>query len=116
MALDANRKLIVNYLVGGRHAKYADAFMFDLAGRLKSWVQLTTDGHKVYLETVEGAFDSDMGYAILVKLHGPTSGGTTGRYGPAECIGIKKTAVTSSPDEAHVSTSYVERQNLAMRR
>ncbi|MCC0807592.1 DDE-type integrase/transposase/recombinase [Methylobacterium sp. W2] len=114
-ALDADSKLIVSYLVGGRDAEYADAFMGDLAGRLTKRVQLTTDGHKAYLEAVEGAFGADVDYAMLVKLYGPAPGGTTGRYSPAECTGIKKTTVTGSPDEAHVSTSYVERQNLTMR-
>ena len=114
-ALDADSKLIVSYLVGGRDAEYADAFMSDLAGRLTSRVQLTTDGHKAYLEAVEGAFGADVDYAMLVKLYGPTPGGTTGRYSPAECTGIKKTTITGGPDEAHISTSYVERQNLTMR-
>lgn len=114
-ALDADSKLIVSYLVGGRDAEYADAFMSDLAGRLTKRVQLTTDGHKAYLEAVEDAFGADVDYAMLVKLYGPAPGGTTGRYSPAECTGIKKTTVTGSPDEAHVSTSYVERQNLTMR-
>jgi IS1 family transposase len=114
-ALDADSKLIVSYLVGGRDAEYADAFMGDLVGRLANRVQLTTDGHKAYLEAVEGAFGADVDYAMLVKLYGPAPGGSTGRYSPAECTGIKKTAITGSPDEAHVSTSYVERQNLTMR-
>ncbi|MCJ2131306.1 IS1 family transposase [Methylobacterium sp. E-045] len=114
-ALDADSKLIVSYLVGGRDTEYADAFMGDLAGRLTKRVQLTTDGHKAYLEAVEGAFGADVDYAMLVKLYGPAPGGTTGRYSPAECTGIKKTTATGSPDEAHVSTSYVERQNLTMR-
>ncbi|WP_375456242.1 IS1 family transposase [uncultured Methylobacterium sp.] len=114
-ALDADSKLIVSYLVGSRDAEYADAFMSDLAGRLMSRVQLTTDGHKAYLEAVEGAFGADVDYAMLVKLYGPTPGGTTGRYSPAECTGIKKTRIEGSPDEKHVSTSYVECQNLTMR-
>ncbi|GEL42845.1 MULTISPECIES: DDE-type integrase/transposase/recombinase [Methylobacteriaceae] len=114
-ALDADSKLIVSYLVGGRDAEYADAFMGDLAGRLANRVQLTTDGHKAYLEAVEGAFGADVDYAMLVKLYGPAPGGSTGRYSPAECTGIKKTTIEGSPDEAHVSTSYVERQNLTMR-
>lgn len=114
-ALDADSKLIVGYLVGGRHAEYADAFMADLAGRLTSRVQLTTDGHKAYLEAVEGAFGADVDYAMLVKIYGASPTGTTGRYSPAECTGIKKTTIEGRPDEDHVSTSYVERQNLTMR-
>ena len=114
-ALDADSKLIVGYLVGGRDAEYADAFMSDLAGRLTSRVQLTTDGHKAYLEAVEGAFGADINYAMLVKIYGASPTGAQGRYSPAECTGIKKTTIEGRPDEAHVSTSYVERQNLTMR-
>jgi len=114
-ALDADSKLIVAYLVGGRDAEYADAFMADLAGRLTSRVQLTMDGHKAYLEAVEDAFGADIDYAMLVKIYGASPTGTTGRYSPAECTGIKKTTIEGRPDEDHVSTSYVERQNLTMR-
>lgn len=114
-ALDAGSKLIVSYLVGGRDAEYADAFMADLAERLANRVQLTTDGHKAYLEAVEGAFGADVDYAMLVKLYGPAPGGTTGRYSPAEYTGIKKTRIEGKPDDEHVSTSFVERQNLTMR-
>jgi IS1 family transposase len=114
-ALDADSKLIVSWLVGGRDAEYAAAFMQDVAGRLASRVQLTTDGLKAYLEAVEGAFGADVDYAQLVKLYGEGSEHAKGRYSPAECTGIKKTRVEGKPDPAHVSTSYVERQNLTMR-
>ena len=114
-ALDADSKLILAYLVGGRDAEYADAFMADLAGRLTSRVQLTTDGHKAYFEAVEGAFGANIDYAMLVKIYGASPTGATGRYSPAECTGIKKTTIEGKPDEDHVSTSYVERQNLTMR-
>jgi IS1 family transposase len=113
-ALDADSKLIVSYLVGGRDAGYAYEFMQDVAGRLANRVQLTTDGLKSYLEAVEGAFGADVDYAQLVKLYGEPPG-PAGRYSPAECTGIKKTRVEGNPDKAHVSTSYVERQNLTMR-
>ena len=115
-ALDADTKLIVGYLVGGRDAEYANAFMGDVAERLATRVQLTTDGHKAYLEAVEGAFGADVDYAQLVKLYGDVKGKTPERkYSPSECTGIKKRRVEGNPDEAHVSTSYVERQNLTMR-
>lgn len=114
-ALDADSKLIVSWLVGGRDAEYATAFMQDVAGRLNERVQLTTDGHKAYLDAVEGAFGADVDYAQLVKLYGDTPEGTRGRYSPAECTGARKTRVEGRPDPAHVSTSYVERQNLTMR-
>ena len=116
-ALDSDSKLIVAWLVGGRDSEYAAAFMDDLASRLATRVQLTTDGHKAYLEAVEGAFGADVDYAMLVKLYGDPTGtkGHERKYSPAECTGIVKTRVEGRPDPAHVSTSHVERQNLTMR-
>jgi IS1 family transposase len=113
-ALDADSKLIVSYLIGGRDAGYAHEFMQDVAGRLANRVQLTTDGLKAYLEAVEDAFGSAIDYAQLVKLYGDAPG-PAGRYSPAECTGIKKASVEGKPDMKHVSTSYVERNNLTMR-
>ena len=114
-AIDAESKLIVSWLVGGRDSEYATAFMDDLAGRLANRVQLTSDGHKAYLEAVEGAFGGDVDYAMLVKLYGAAPESARGRYSPAECIGARKERVEGSPDPKHVSTSYAERQNLTMR-
>ena len=113
-ALDADTKLIVSYLVGGRDAEYANEFMQDVAGRLANRVQLTTDGLKAYLDAVEDAFGADIDYAMLVKLYGNTPG-PAGRYSPAECTGAIRTRVEGKPADRHVSTSYVERQNLTMR-
>jgi hypothetical protein len=113
-ALDADSKLIVSSLVGGRDAEYAMWFMDDLASRLANRVQLTSDGHRAHLESVKGAFGADVDYAQLVKLYGTTFG-QAGRYSPAECIGSKKIRREGNPDTDHVSTSYVERQNLTMR-
>ena len=113
-ALDADSKMIVSYLVGGRDAEYAMWFMDDLAARLANRVQLTSDGHKAYLQAVEGAFGCDVDFAQLVKMYGPTIT-APGRYSPAECTGAKKIRVMGSPNIADVSTSYVERQNLTMR-
>lgn len=114
-ALDSDSKLIVSFLVGGRDAGYAMEFMDDLRARLTNRVQLTTDGHKAYLEAVEGAFGGDVDYAQLVKMYGAAPESAKGRYSPAECTGIKKRRVEGEPDIKHVSTSYVERQNLTMR-
>jgi IS1 family transposase len=115
-AIDADSKLIVSYLVGGRDAEYAMWFMDDLAARLPNRVQLTSDGHRAYLEAVEGAFGSDVDYAQLVKLYGSLGGNTPERrYSPGECNGIRKRMVEGKPDADHISTSYVERQNLTMR-
>ena len=114
-ALDADSKLIVSYLVGGRDAAYADAFMQDVCDRLANRVQLTTDGHKAYLEAVEGAFGADVDYAQLIKIYGNSTESVKGRYSPAECTGTKKRAIEGEPDKKHVNTSYVERMNLNIR-
>lgn len=113
-ALDAQSKLLVSYLVGGRDGEYAMAFIDDLRSRLANRVQLTTDGHKAYLQAVEESFGDDIDYAMLVKLYGEAPEGQR-RYSPAKCVGARKDAITGNPDEKHVSTSYVERQNLTMR-
>ncbi len=114
-ALDADTKLIVSHFVGGRDSECAMWFMDDVAKRLATRVQLTTDGHRAYLEAVEGAFGADVDYAQLVKIYGASPESAKGRYSPAECTGAKKIKVEGDPDMKHVSTSYVERQNLAMR-
>ena len=115
-AIDSDSKLIVSYMVGGRDSEYAIAFMDDLRDRLANRVQLTTDGHKAYLEAVEGAFGGDVDYAQLIKLYGDMGGKTAARkYSPAECTGIKKRTVEGNPDKGLISTSHVERQNLTMR-
>jgi len=115
-ALDADSKLMVAYFVGDRGAESAMIMMDDLASRLSNRVQLTTDGHKAYLEAVEGAFGCEVDYAQLVKLYGSEGGKTSEvRYSPAECTGIRKVRREGNPDIAHVSTSHVERMNLSIR-
>jgi IS1 family transposase len=114
-AIDADTKLIPSWLVGGRDSEYAMAFMDDLASRLANRVQLTSDGHRAYLEAVEGAFGGDIDYAMLVKLYGAVSENAKGRYSPADCIGARKTPIEGNPDPAHISTSYAERSNLNVR-
>ena len=91
--------------------------MDDLKGRLANRVQLTTDGHRAYLEAVEEAFGADVDYAMLVKLYGKGGDERTPetRYSPSECTGIKTEIIEGNPDEDHINTSYVERQNLTMR-
>lgn len=113
-AIDADTKLIVSWLVGGRDGAYAMAFIDDLAARLANRVQLTSDGHKAYLDAVEDAFGDDVDYAMLIKLYGESVEGQK-RYSPAEIVGTKKTCCTGKPDLKHISTSYAERQNLTMR-
>ena len=114
-AIDADSKLIISWLVGGRDGEYAMMFMDDLRSRLANRVQLTSDGHRAYLEAVEGAFGADVDYAQLIKLYGAVPEGAKGRYSPAECIGARKERIEGNPDPKHISTSYVERQNLTMR-
>ncbi|HVM81249.1 MAG TPA: IS1 family transposase [Stellaceae bacterium] len=113
-ALATDSKLIVSYVSGGRDSAYAMALMDDLRARLANRVQLTTDGYKAYLEAVEGAFGDDIDYAMLVKLYGNATD-PEHRCSPAECVGDRKTKIIGNPDRQHVSTSYVERQNLTMR-
>jgi IS1 family transposase len=114
-AIDAESKLIISWLVGGRDSDYAMGFVDDLKSRLANRVQLTSDGHRAYLEAVEGAFGGDVDYAQLVKMYGAAPDSMKGRYSPAECIGARKERIEGSPDPAHISTSYAERQNLTMR-
>ena len=113
--IEAQTKLIVSWLVGGRDGEYAIAFMDDLRSRIENRVQLTTDGHKAYLEAVEGAFGGDVDYADLHKVYGSSPESMKGKYSPAECIGTQKHRIEGDPDLKHVSTSYVERSNLTMR-
>ncbi len=113
-ALDADSKLIVSYLCGGRDASWGMTFMEDLASRLATRVQITTDGHKVYADAVEGAFGMDVDYAMLIKVYGSPNAPDT-RYSPGEFIGTEIKVVTGNPAPKHISTSYVERQNLTMR-
>ena len=91
-AIDADTKLIISWLVGGRDGEYALAFMDDVAARLANRVQLTSDGHKAYLEAVEGAFGADVDYAMLIKMYGTAPESAKGRYSPAECIGVTQGA------------------------
>ncbi len=115
-ALDSDSKLIISWLVGGRDSDYAIEFMDDLRKRLENRVQLTTDGHKAYLEAVEGAFGGDVDYAMLIKLYGePTNKGPERKYSPSICNGAKKKDVVGNPEHDYISTSHVEHHNLNMR-
>jgi IS1 family transposase len=114
VAIDADTKLVCSFAVGGRDAGMAHEFISDLASRLRYRVQLTTDGHKPYLQAVEDAFGSQVDYAMLVKLYGQPSDDER-RYSPAKCIGAICQTVTGDPSPKHISTSYVERQNLTVR-
>jgi IS1 family transposase len=114
-ALDADTKLIISYMLGDRGAATALKFMRDVAGRIVNRIQLTTDGHRVYADAVEDAFGADIDYAMLVKLYGVSNESPESRYSPATCIGCRTGVLAGKPDPDHISTSFVERQNLSMR-
>jgi IS1 family transposase len=113
-AIDADSKLCVSYRIGGRDGAIAYEFMQDLSGRVANRVQLTTDGNRVYLQAVESAFGCEIDYAMLIKIYGADAAHDS-KYSPAECIDCKPIAITGQPEAKHISTSYVERQNLTMR-
>lgn len=113
VAIDADTKLVPCWHVGGRGADSAYEFITDLASRLANRVQLTTDGHRAYLSTVEDTFGADIDYAMLIKIYGKEQ--TEVRYSPAECLGADKKVITGNPNKELISTSFVERQNLTMR-
>jgi IS1 family transposase len=113
-ALDAETKLIVSFMVGARDALTAEVFIHDLSQRLANRVQLTTDGYKVYLNAVDAAFGGEIDYAQLVKVYGNEKPGAA-RYSPAPCVACETKGISGNPDPKHVSTSFVERQNLTMR-
>ncbi len=113
-AIDADTKLVPSWLVGNRDTETAMIFMDDLRSRLANRVQLTTDGHKPYLVAIYDAFGSEIDYAVLIKIYGKEAGDEK-RYSPPKCIGTETNVMTGEPDPAHISTSYVERQNLTMR-
>ena len=114
LAIDADTKLIPSFKIGSRDADVAHDFINDLAGRLANRIQLTSDGHKPYLEAVEESFGADIDYAMLIKHYGEPIG-ALGRYSPGECTGAEQRRVEGRPDAAHVSTSYIERANLTVR-
>ncbi len=113
-AIDADTKLIASWMVGNRDVAAATDFMNDLASRLANRMQLTTDGHAPYLQAVDHAFGGQIDYAMLIKIYGDSSEGEK-RYSPADFVVAEKRPITGRPDTKHVSTSYVERQNLTMR-
>jgi IS1 family transposase len=115
VAVDADSKLVVSYLCGGRDAGWANDFMKDVASRLTMRVQITSDGHRAYAEAVEGAFGMDVDFAMLIKLYGAPSEKYDTRYSPSGLIGTRTAVLSGNPDPKHISTSFVERQNLTMR-
>ncbi len=115
VAIDADTKLVPCWRLGGRDALTAYEFVRNLARRLSNRVQLTSDGHRVYLNAVEMAFGSEVDYAMLVKMYGSDPREDETRYSPAQCIGIQSAVITVTADPKHISTSFVERQNWSVR-
>ncbi|MFZ5635612.1 MAG: IS1 family transposase [Pseudomonadota bacterium] len=114
-AIDVDSKLVVSWMIGTRDAEAAKAFVDDLSERLANRMQLTAVGHKIYLEAVESGFGGGMDYAMLIKQYGGGPQSPERKYSPVEFVSAEKKRITGKPDMAHVSTSYVERQNLAVR-
>jgi IS1 family transposase len=114
-AICADTKLMPSWFIGSRDSEAALIFMDDLAKRLAGRVQLTSDGHRPYVEAVEDAFGIDIDFAQLVKIYGPAPSEGTRRYSAPECLGARRHPITGSPDPKHISTSYVERNNLTIR-
>ncbi|HET9184071.1 MAG TPA: IS1 family transposase [Candidatus Angelobacter sp.] len=115
VAIDADIKLVLSYLCASRDAASAYDFMEDLASRVTTRIQITTDGHRAYAEAVEGAFGMDVDYAMLIKLYGAPSEKYDTRYSPSEMVSTRTAVLSGTPDVRHISTSFVERQNLTMR-
>ena len=113
-AIDADTKLVPSWLIGLRDSGYAYEFVNDLKDRFSNRVQITTDGHRIYLDSVEKAFGSKVDYAMLVKIYGNEPENER-RYSSAECISTDRRVMQGNPDPNKISTSYVERQNLTMR-
>ncbi len=113
VAMDADSKLVPSYMVGDRSARTAYAFMTDVAGRLRSRVQLSTDGHGAYLSATEAAFAGEIDYGMVVKIY--EGGSHISGYSPPACVGARQEVITGDPDRDHISTSFAERQNLTMR-
>jgi len=114
-AICADTKLMVTYAVGKRDVTYAAPFIMDLASRLANRIQLSTDGHHAYVRAVEAGFAGDVDYGMLKKVYGAAPQSDQRRYSPAEFVSAQKRVMVGNPDEAKISTSYVERQNLTMR-
>jgi IS1 family transposase len=115
VAIDADTKLVPCWRIGDRNAWHGQHFMYDLASRLANRVQLTTDGHRVYLDAVDLAFGNDIDYAMLVKIYGSDRGEGQVRYSPPDYVGSRQTKLIGHPNPKHISTSFAERQNLTMR-
>jgi len=115
VGIESQTKLVVSYMVGERNLEYATAFMNDLAGRIVNRVQLTTDGLRCYLEAVEDVFVGDIDYSQLIKVYGKDTGVPDNRYSPGSVLSCETKVISGEPDRKHISTSYVERQNLTMR-
>lgn len=114
-AIDADSKLIISYLAGARNLTCAEAFIADMARRIDTRIQLTSDGLDKYIQAVKRAFNGEVDYAMMIKIFSNVRKTPESRYSPPACTGVKKIAISGNPDKAHINTSYAERQNLSMR-
>jgi IS1 family transposase len=114
VAIDSDTKLVPAYRVGKRTREHAIAFMTDLSERLSNRVQISSDSLRSYVDAVEQAFGADVDYGQIVKFYDAEPIGP-GRYAPPQVTGVERTVIAGNPDQAHISTSHVERQNLTMR-
>ena len=114
VALDPETKLIPSYRVGKRNGENAVAFMTDLSERLTDRIQLSSDALAAYVDAVERAFGADVDYGQEVKFYAPEPAGS-GRYSPPKVTERQRIVIAGTPDQDHISTSLVERQNLTMR-
>lgn len=113
VALDPDTKLVCSWLIGRRDGADAMAFLADLGPRLRNRIQITTDGHRPYIEAIEAAFGRDVDYAMLIKFYGIDS--SEGRFSPPKVLSEETRVIQGNPDPDRISTSYVERNNLSMR-
>jgi len=114
VGIDADTKLVISYAAGSRDYETACLFIQDIAGRLQNRVKLTTDGHGAYLDAIDETFGAEIDYAQLIKIYGNKPQDDT-KYSPPDCIRTEKRPITGKPESKHISTSYIERQNLTMR-
>jgi IS1 family transposase len=116
IAMDADKKAVISYVVGKRNDDTTVSFALDLRSRVLGKPQITSDGFEPYVKAVSIAFGRSVDYAMLIKLYGATcTVETQRRYSPNRVYDQETVIVFGNPDLDRISTSYVERQNLTLR-